>query len=229
VGSPQALSTGIDMRTQVLEAATHLFGKHGFAGTSVQMVAEAVGIRKQSLLYYFSSKQRLRDEVLESLLAFWKDVVPPALAEAASKEGRLESALRVLIDFFVQDRSRASLLVRELLDRPKETSAAIHRHLAPWQGLIIDYIKKGQARGEVQPDLDPQMYLVQVVIQAISLVASVNVVHFMLEEESKEKTLRRLLEEYFRSARASLFTLREQGQEEPPLPRTLENPDGQLL
>src|SRR5688572_4908314 len=46
-------------KEQLLDAAVLLFGSDGYEGTSLDDVASAVGVRKQSLLYYFPSKADL--------------------------------------------------------------------------------------------------------------------------------------------------------------------------
>ena len=48
------------MRHKISEEALRLFAKQGFAGTSIQAVADSVGISKQALMHHFPSKQRLR-------------------------------------------------------------------------------------------------------------------------------------------------------------------------
>ena len=58
------------------------FARDGVDGTSLQVVADAVGIRKPSLLHHFPSKTALRDAVLDELLAHWKDDLPRAMAAA---------------------------------------------------------------------------------------------------------------------------------------------------
>ena len=54
-----AHSRGEGTKARVLEAAVRLFGNDGYDGTSLDDVASAVGVRKQSLLYYFPSKADL--------------------------------------------------------------------------------------------------------------------------------------------------------------------------
>ena len=57
------------VRDQVLHEATRLLARHGFEGTSLQAVADAVGVKKPSVLYHFKSKEDLRQAVLDSLLS----------------------------------------------------------------------------------------------------------------------------------------------------------------
>lgn len=53
-----------NMRLELLHAAAKLFRKKGFHGTSMQDIAEAVGILKGSIYYHFSSKNEIFREVL---------------------------------------------------------------------------------------------------------------------------------------------------------------------
>ncbi len=47
----------------ILDRAAGLFARHGFTQTSVQAVADAVGLSKAGLLHYFPSKDALREAV----------------------------------------------------------------------------------------------------------------------------------------------------------------------
>ena len=47
----------VDVRNSILEESIRLFGENGYEGTSVQAIADAVGVRKQSLFHHFKSKE----------------------------------------------------------------------------------------------------------------------------------------------------------------------------
>lgn len=49
----------------ILDRAAALFARHGFEHTSVQAVADAVGLSKAGLLHHFRSKEALHQAVLE--------------------------------------------------------------------------------------------------------------------------------------------------------------------
>lgn len=50
---------------EILAAATTLFGQYGFQGTTLALVAEAVGLTEPGVLHYFPSKVHLLQGVLE--------------------------------------------------------------------------------------------------------------------------------------------------------------------
>jgi AcrR family transcriptional regulator len=76
----------MEVRAQILTQATRLFAKLGYDGTSVQQIADAVGIRKPSLLYHFKSKDELRENVLAEMLAHWNAVLPGLLLKASTED-----------------------------------------------------------------------------------------------------------------------------------------------
>ncbi|NEK95495.1 TetR/AcrR family transcriptional regulator [Modestobacter muralis] len=60
---------------QILDRAAALFAQHGFAHTSVQAVADAVGLSKAGLLHHFPSKDALHAAVLAQSTALGQQVV----------------------------------------------------------------------------------------------------------------------------------------------------------
>ncbi len=54
-----------DRTEEILTEATKLFGKYGFRGTTLALVAEAVGLTEAGVLHYFPSKVHLLQGVLQ--------------------------------------------------------------------------------------------------------------------------------------------------------------------
>ncbi len=53
-------------RDRILDAALRAFGSEGFAATSLDALADQLGIRKQTILYWFPSKQALFESVIDT-------------------------------------------------------------------------------------------------------------------------------------------------------------------
>lgn len=60
-------------RAAILEAALEIFSTHGFRGSTVDQIAQAAGLSKPNLLYYFSTKEAIYTALLEQLLDTWLD------------------------------------------------------------------------------------------------------------------------------------------------------------
>lgn len=60
---------------QILEAALDIFSIYGLRGTTLDQIADAAGLSKPNLLYYFSTKEAIHRTLLDSLLETWLDPI----------------------------------------------------------------------------------------------------------------------------------------------------------
>ncbi|WP_232836046.1 TetR/AcrR family transcriptional regulator [Actinocorallia populi] len=96
-------------RERLLAVALELFARHGVSGTSLQMIADELGVAKASVYYRFQTK----DDIV------WA-VITPALERLAGVTGRAEglrrraeraeALLSGLVDLVVEHRSLMSVL-----------------------------------------------------------------------------------------------------------------------
>jgi len=162
----------VDVRSQILLVATRRFARNGFDGTSLQVIADEVGVRKPSLLHHFPSKAELQQAVLDNLFEHWNETLPRLLDAVTSGRDRFEAMTEELIGFFLRDPDRARLVVRQMMDRPEDMRARLSRKLGPWVRLIADYVRKSQATGVVRADVDPESYILHIVTLTVTAVAS---------------------------------------------------------
>lgn len=196
----------IDVRTRILEVATRSFATRGFDGTSIQDIAEEVGITRPTLVYHFGSKDGLRDEVLDRLLRHWQDDLPQVLSAATTGKDRFRNGVHALLSFFRADPHRARLLAREILDRPDAISQRFARHLRPWTPLLVEYVERGRAEGRVHEGVDAEAWILQLLNAAVGTLATGPVTAAMFADRPDED---RQLAELVRIAEKSLFRTRE--------------------
>ncbi|AEW06979.1 transcriptional regulator, TetR family (plasmid) [Sulfobacillus acidophilus DSM 10332] len=143
-----------NVRQRIVEAATRLFARKGYAGTSTREIVEAAGTTKPSLYYYFGDKEGLytalvRDELDRLVHSF-------DLAEDLPLGTALERFCRHYVTFFQSDVSTIALTFRELFGLGEE---AIQRMAQGYfDGLrqrVAQLIARGVTRGEVPPSVDP--------------------------------------------------------------------------
>lgn len=194
------------MRAEILTQATRLFAEQGFDGTSVQEIADAVGIRKPSLLYHFKSKEQLREEVLAEMLGHWNAVLPGLLLKASTEE-RFDATMEALTEFFIEDPARARLFLRETLDRPAQMQAMLGEYVRPWVELLSNQLVRAKKQGLVQCDVDPQAYVVEVITLAVAGTAVIDTLQVILPADpARGSTRTRHARELIRVARSSLYT-----------------------
>ncbi len=80
-------------QTRVLDAALKLIAEHGVSGTSLQMIADAMGVTKAAVYRQFKTKEEIVIAITERELAYLEDGL-----EAAEAEGHALRAREVLLD-----------------------------------------------------------------------------------------------------------------------------------
>jgi TetR/AcrR family transcriptional regulator len=143
-------------RAAILDAAEALFAERGFAAARLEDVAERVGIRRASLVYYFKDKQELYDAVLESVVGGLYDVIEPALTARAPLLERIETAVSAWVDYVGRRPTFARLLLREIADGPQSAGAALLRQTGPF--VVLARKVREEARGDPlagAPAVDP--------------------------------------------------------------------------
>jgi len=199
----------MDVRDQILTQAARLFADQGYDGTSVQEIADAVGIRKPSLLYHFRSKDELRENVLAEMLAHWSAVLPGLLLKASTEE-RFDATMEALSEFFIEDPDRARLFLRETLDRPEQMRVMLAAYVQPWVELLGEQLERAKGQGVVRRDVDPQAYAVEVITMVVAGTAVIDTLQTILPDDPvRGSTRMRHARELIRVARSSLYTENE--------------------
>ena len=80
-------------RLAILRASAKLFARHGYAGTSVTMIAEACGASKALLYHYYPDKEAVLFDVLSTHLQALVAAVEAAAQAPDDRLGRLAEAL----------------------------------------------------------------------------------------------------------------------------------------
>src|SRR5262245_49453751 len=66
--------TPMDKRSSILNVAMELFGRKGFEGTSVREIALKSNVNLAMINYYFGSKEKLFESVVEVKAGFLKEI-----------------------------------------------------------------------------------------------------------------------------------------------------------
>jgi AcrR family transcriptional regulator len=112
-GYPAAVTSLAGPRTagaqRVLDAALELFSEHGFEGTSLQDIADRLGVTKAAVYYHFHTK----DEILLALVEPAFDELMALAAEAeATRRGRGVD-VATYVDYLLRHRRVATYLTRD--------------------------------------------------------------------------------------------------------------------
>jgi TetR/AcrR family transcriptional regulator len=78
----------------ILAATEPVFSKYGFEGATMMQLAAASGLPKANLHYYFGTKQKLYQAVLEGILALWLEDAAEWIAPERHPANGLEGYVR---------------------------------------------------------------------------------------------------------------------------------------
>jgi AcrR family transcriptional regulator len=79
---------------RILDAALASFGTRGYEASSLDAIAAELGVRKQTILYYFPTKEALLEAVIDRSAAELSTVLEDALVHAGKGWDRVEAVVR---------------------------------------------------------------------------------------------------------------------------------------
>jgi TetR/AcrR family transcriptional regulator, cholesterol catabolism regulator len=143
-------------REAILEAAVALFGKRGYAGTTMRDIAAEVGVLPGSLYAHISSKETLLDEIvelgIESFLA-----IESNLPNEGSGADKMRAAIKAHVAVAAVHPGRSLVVFHQwrFLTEPNLTRALNKRRR--YQQLFVRLIDEGIADGSFAPNLDTKI------------------------------------------------------------------------
>jgi AcrR family transcriptional regulator len=96
-------------RDRVLDAARTLFSKYSVSGTSLQMIADHLGVTKAAVYHQFRTKEEIVVTLLEKPLAELEAVVAEAEAND-TREDQLDVLLKGLVDIVLENPEIVSMI-----------------------------------------------------------------------------------------------------------------------
>ncbi len=120
---------GEQTRAKILHTAERLFAEKGFAETRLDDVAEAVGVRRAALVYYFPNKEALYDAVLADVFGGLVRHMVAASDVAACPVARIEAMAEAWVDYVAARPATARLYLREVVNTAPEHGPATAQYL----------------------------------------------------------------------------------------------------
>ena len=104
----------------ILNAALDVFSLNGFRGATIDQIAEAAGMSKPNLLYYFASKEEIHRRLLEDMLDLWLDPLR-ALDNDGDPISELRSYIRRKLEMARDFPRESRLFANEMLQGAPRT------------------------------------------------------------------------------------------------------------
>ena len=112
--TPSQVGPAAGTGQRILAAAVQEFAEKGFFGARMQAMADAAGVNKAMLHYYFRSKENLYRQVLQvTFQALWQNV-EEILQEEAPIIQRLDRVVDLYMDLFIRNPGLVRIILREV-------------------------------------------------------------------------------------------------------------------
>jgi TetR/AcrR family transcriptional regulator len=134
-------------REQILGEARRLFAEHGFDGTSLNDIAEAVGIRRSSLLHHFASKDALYREVFETTISDWFLRIDAAVDKPRGGFEQMDRVINAGFEFFVANPDFVRMFRREALEDKSEFASEFASIMRPQVDLVCGFFQREMDEG----------------------------------------------------------------------------------
>jgi TetR/AcrR family transcriptional regulator len=189
-------------RTTIVEEAIRRFGREGYKGASLDSIAQAVGVRKQTLLYYFPTK----DALLASCLSAAGERL--ALEIAMGLEGketywdRAEAVLHAVFRL-AAEWPEFPMFIREAGRLGPDAFDRFAAVIEPLRERAVAFLQTGMDQGEIRKQ-DPALLLFTLYTAVVGALSEASVLHAVVGDDESRASLRRREVETLAFVRAAL-------------------------
>lgn len=193
---------GEQRRTTLVEEAIRQFGREGYKGASLDQIASAVGVRKQTLLYYFPTK----DALLHASLTAAAEHLAATLAEALEgKETYWDRAEAVIHAVFTLGAKwpEFPMFIREAGRLGADAFDAFTSVIEPMRERAIAFLQAGMDDGEVRKQ-DPALLLFTLYTAIVGALTEASVLNAVVGGDESRASLKKREIETLAFVRAAL-------------------------
>jgi TetR/AcrR family transcriptional regulator len=186
----------------VLDAALGSFGTRGFEATSLDHLAAELGIRKQTILYYFPTKAILLDAVIDCAATDLAATLEAAVARAGGSFDRVEAIVRSVFRLALR-RPELLGLLREVSRLGAPAAPRLTESLEPLVERATAFLEAEMDAGRVRR-CDARLLLLSVYSTVVGVATEVEVLRAVGMEPTLRSTVirRRELLRFLHSALA---------------------------
>jgi AcrR family transcriptional regulator len=156
MATAQVRYSAADRREQILDAATQLFARQGFQGTTTRQISEQTGVTEALIFRHFASKDDLYWAVIERKI---KAAAPGEHMRARLSAGGtdlevLSGVAAQILERRAKDQTLSRLLLYSALENHRLSHRFFRTYVAECYEVLADYIRGRIAEGQFRP-LDP--------------------------------------------------------------------------
>jgi AcrR family transcriptional regulator len=177
---------------RILDAALASFASSGYEATSLDALADGLGIRKQSILYWFPSKEVLLEAVIDRSAAELTEALERSLDRAGNGWARVEAVVRSVYRLAAR-RPELLGLVRELGRLGPPAATRLVESLDPLVQRASSFLEAEMSAGHMRRH-EPRILLLTIYSTVVGMVTEVEVLKAVGVETTARSLVRRRTE-----------------------------------
>ena len=182
----------VPTRQRVLDAALSAFGTYGYSATSLDALAAQTGVRKQTILYYFPSKQALFDSVIDAAAYDLVELFEQEASRGLTGIDQVEAIVRRIFRLAV-NRPELLGLIREVTRPGSITAGRLSAHVGPTVERARLFLESEMEAGRLRRS-DPSMLLLSLYSTVVGVASELEVQRAMGIGPSRRATVVRRAE-----------------------------------
>ncbi len=175
---------------RILDGALASFGTKGYEGTSLDVLAAGLGLRKQSILYHFSSKEALLESVIDRSAIELSQALEESLrATQEDPWRRIEAVVRSVFRLAAR-RPELLGLVREVSRLGPPAASRLTAALDPLVARATGFLQAEMEAGSLRRQ-EPRLLLLSAYSAVIGVATEVEVLRALGYEPTVRSLVRR--------------------------------------
>lgn len=146
----QSIKAEVDAikRRGILEEAVQQFFEHGYETTTLETIADALGVTKPFIYSRFRSKSEILVAICRLGAAAADETVNFSSTLSGDPASRLARIIRYFVQMQIENRREVALYFREAKSLPAEEAAAIEASKLRFHRMLCGILNEGKAVGE---------------------------------------------------------------------------------
>lgn len=133
---------------ELLETALHLFRQKGYHATSMQDIADSMGLRKASLYHYIDAKEDLLVAIYRRTIAEYSERVRTISEGPGAAKQRLAEAIKAHLESIISHADMFAVYLNENRSLPPAHQEAVREASRDYRRRFEDIIRDGVEAGE---------------------------------------------------------------------------------
>ncbi len=146
-------------KEHILDESARLFRKKGYSGTSVQDIAEAVGIKAASLYNHIDSKQEILQALCLPISQSFSDGMKEIQNSTLLPDEKLEALVSLHLRLTLKYKDRMSLITGDWVHLDGESLKTYKKTRSEYESEFRSIINECKTKNLINPQIDTEISL----------------------------------------------------------------------